>query len=81
MPVTGDAPPVEITCDLSDVSGCPDNVASVAWIWSPDDTVLVGTLSAEDGSTTYYLADPETGRITPTELAGTGEPDWQRSAP
>ena len=77
----GDAPAVEITCDLSDVSGCPDNVGSVTWIWSPDDSVLVGKLSAEDGSTTYYLADPETGLVTPTEWAGTGQPDWQRSAP
>jgi len=81
VPVTGDAPAVEITCDTSGVTGCPDNINSVGWIWSPDDTVLVGTLSAEDGSTTYYLADPETGRMTPTEWAGTGEPDWQRSAP
>ena len=81
VPMTGDAPEVEIRCDLSDVSGCPDNVAGVTWIWSPDDTVLVGTLSAEDGSTTYYLADPRTGRVTPTAFAGTGEPDWQRAAP
>ena len=79
--VLADLPPVEITCDPSAVSSCPDDVASVAWIWSPDDTVLVGTLSAEDGSTTYYLADPETGLLTSTELAGSGEPDWQRSAP
>ena len=62
------------------VTGCPD-IVNVTWIWSPDDTVLVGTLSADDGSTTYYLADPETGRITPTEWSGTGQPDWQRSAP
>ena len=81
VPVTGDAPAVEITCGLSAVTGCPDNVNGVTWIWSPDDTVLVGTLAAEDGSTTYYLADPETGQVTPTEWAGTGQPDWQRSAP
>ena len=81
VPVTGEAPAIEITCGLSSVTGCPDNVDSVTWIWSPDDTVLVGTLSADDGSTTYYLADPETGRITPTEWTGTGQPDWQRSAP
>ena len=80
VPVTGDAPAVEITCGLSGVTGCPDS-HGVTWIWSPDDTVLVGTLSADDGSTTYYLADPETGRVTPTEWTGTGEPDWQRSAP
>ena len=81
VPVTGDAPAVEITCDPSGVTGCPDNVNSVTWIWSPDDSVLVGTLTAEDGSTTYFVADPETGRITPTDWAGTGQPDWQRSAP
>ena len=74
---TGDAPAVELTCGLSGVTGCP----GVTWIWSPDDTVLVGTLSADDGSTRYYLADSDTGRITPTEWTGTGAPDWQRSAP
>ena len=81
VPMTDDAPAVEITCDPSGVTGCPDNVNSIFWIWSPDDTVLVGTLTAEDGSATYFVADPETGRITPTEWAGTGDPDWQRSAP
>ena len=81
VPMTGDAHAVEITCDLADVSGCPESAGGLAWIWSPDDTVLFGTLSTDDGSKTYYLADPESGRITPTALAGTGEPDWQRSAP
>jgi len=81
VPMTGNAPAVEITCGPPGVAGCPDNVTSVTWIWSPDDTVLVGSLTAEDGSTTYYFADPETGRMTPTEWPGTGEPDWQRTAP
>ena len=31
-----------------------------SWIWSPDDTMLIGTTDRE----TYRLADPDTGQVT-----------------
>ena len=76
MSVAGDAPPVTIPCEPTGENKCADG-----WIWSPDDQLLVGILTGEDGSVRYSFADPETGRITPTDWTGTGDPDWQRSAP
>ena len=76
MSVAGDAPPVTIPCEPTGENKCADG-----WIWSPDDQFLVGILTGEDGSVRYSFADPETGRITPTDWTGTGDPDWQRSAP
>jgi hypothetical protein len=43
--------------------------------------MLLGVTSLDDGSTQYQLADPDTGQVTQTNWTGTGEPDWQRSAP
>jgi WD40-like Beta Propeller Repeat len=75
MSVAGDAPPVEIACEPTGENKCADE-----WIWSPDDTMLLG-VTAVDGSTSYQLADPDTGQVTPTDWTGTGPPSWQRSAP
>jgi Tol biopolymer transport system component len=76
MSVAGDAPPVEMACEPTGENKCADE-----WIWSPDDTMLLGVTSLDDGSTQYQLADPDTGQVTQTNWTGTGEPDWQRSAP
>jgi hypothetical protein len=76
MSVAGDAPPVTIACEPTGDNKCPDS-----WIWSPDDTMLLGVAIADDGSTRYQLADPDTGRITPTDWTGTGPMTWQRKAP
>jgi Tol biopolymer transport system component len=76
MSVAGDAPPVTIACEPTGENKCADE-----WIWSPDDTMLLGVTSLDDGSTQYQLADPDTGQVAPTNWTGTGEPDWQRSAP
>jgi Tol biopolymer transport system component len=75
MSIAGDAPPVEIACEPTGEDKCADE-----WIWSPDDTMLLG-VTAVDGSTSYQLADPNTGQVTPTDWTGTGPPSWQRSAP
>ena len=74
--VAGDAPPVEMACEPTGENKCADG-----WIWSPDDTMLLGVTTAADGSTSYQLADPDTGQVTPTDWTGTGPPSWQRSAP
>ena len=76
MSVAGDAPPVEIACEPTGDNKCVDE-----WVWSPDDTVLLGVTTLDDGSTRYQLADPHTGQVTPTDWTGTGLPTWQRSAP
>jgi dipeptidyl aminopeptidase/acylaminoacyl peptidase len=77
---TGDAPPLEFTCDTAD---CPADlrIGNIAWTWAPDDSVLLGELTVEGGSTTYYLADPDTARITPLDWTGSGPLSWQRLAP
>ena len=76
---TGDSPPLEFTCDAAD---CPAdlNIGNIVWTWAPDDSVLLGAL-AEGGATTYYLADPDTARMTPLDWTGSGPPSWQRLAP
>ena len=77
---TGDSTPLEFTCDTAD---CPADleIGNIAWTWAPDDSVLLGELTAEGGSTTYYLADSDTARITPLDWTGTGPLSWQRLAP
>jgi Tol biopolymer transport system component len=76
MSVAGDAPPVTVACEPTGENKCADG-----WIWSPDDTMLLGVTLLDDGSTRYQLADPDTGQVTPTNWTGTGPPSWQRSAP
>jgi Tol biopolymer transport system component len=76
MSVAGDAPPVEIACETTGPDKCADE-----WMWSPDDTMLLGWTTLEDGSTAYQLSDPDTGQVTPTNWTGNGPPSWQRSAP
>jgi dipeptidyl aminopeptidase/acylaminoacyl peptidase len=77
---TGDSPPLEFTCGTAD---CPTdlNIGSIAWTWAPDDSVLLGELTAAGTPTTYYLADPDTARVTPLDWTGTGPLSWQRLAP
>jgi hypothetical protein len=65
-----------MACEPTGENKCADG-----WIWSPDDTMLLGVTTAADGSTSYQLADPDTGQVTPTDWTGTGPPSWQRSAP
>ena len=77
LTIDGSKADVELRCGSTD--GACD--AEVVWIWSPDDAALLGTHEAVDGSTTYYVADPQTGLITPTDWTGTGHTTWQRLAP
>ena len=80
VPVNGDEPPVELTCDETGPDACAPgtNVGSILWAWSPDDQLLLGTSFDDQLS---YLADPESGRITPTDWPANGNPNWQRTAP
>ena len=66
--------------------GCPPGAlpadCTADWIWSPDDTVLLGVASdASDRPIPQFLADPLTGEIRPAPWTATGDPAWQRRAP
>ena len=55
------------------------------WIWSPDDTMLIGTVYHETPSggltETYLLVDANTGQVTELDWVDVGTPAWQRVAP
>jgi Tol biopolymer transport system component len=78
--VNGDGPPVELTCDKTGPDACAPgiDIGNILWAWSPDDQLLLGTSFDDQRS---YLADPESGRITPTHWPSLGNPNWQRTAP
>ena len=73
---SGEGKPVELACGPGRAISC-----SPGWIWSPDDSMLIGTTS--DLTTNYQLADPDTGRVTDLDWYGFdfGYPAWQRVAP
>jgi dipeptidyl aminopeptidase/acylaminoacyl peptidase len=59
----------------------PDD-CDMSWIWSPDDSILLGAPNDESGGQVQqYLADPLTGEIRPASWTATGNPAWQRLAP
>jgi len=64
--------------------GCPPGVLGddclADWTFSPDDSVLLGSLERSDGTTAQFLADPQTGQIRTAPWAATGHPSWQRVA-
>jgi hypothetical protein len=82
----GTARPVRLTCDVSGPEACaPDtNFGNIVWTWSPDDTMLLGFWTefgpGPDGPAagTTFIADPDTGRITPTAWGSVTPPTWQR---
>ena len=66
--------------------GCPPDAqqedCTADWIWSPDDTVLLGTTSDASGRPLpQFLADPLTGEIRPAPWTAADYPAWQRRAP
>jgi hypothetical protein len=75
VPIDGEGEPVELTCGLGMKIGCAGS-----WIWSPDDSTLIGTVPHETSST-YLQADPATGRVTELDWVDVGTPAWQRVAP
>ena len=82
--MSGDREPVELACGgTKDIEDCPGS-----WIWSPDDSTLIGTSYVEvdpqgDGALVarYFQADPVTGQVTELDWDGDGPPAWQRVAP
>jgi Tol biopolymer transport system component len=70
VPLDGKGERVELSCGPGKKIACP-----WSWIWSPDDSMLLGE--------TFLLADPATGQVDELdwvrEIQGT--PAWQRVAP
>jgi dipeptidyl aminopeptidase/acylaminoacyl peptidase len=75
VPIDGEGEPVQLACGLRMKIEC-----SWSWIWSPDDSMLIGTVPHE-GPTTYLQADPDTGQVTELDWVDVGTPAWQRVAP
>jgi len=75
VPIDGEGEPVELACGLGMKMEC-----AWSWIWSPDDSSLIGTVPHET-STTYLQADPDTGQVTELDWVDVGDPAWQRVAP
>jgi len=78
LPVDRSSAGVKIDCPPGAGSG--DCIAD--WIWSPDDSVLLGAMSDASGQPLpQFLADPLTGKIRPAPWTGSGTSSWQRRAP
>ena len=85
VPIDGDGEPVELACGPGTDIEC-----AWSWIWSPDDSMLIGTVHHEANRTTYLQADPDTGQVTELDWDGldlgtsawqSGTSAWQRLAP
>jgi dipeptidyl aminopeptidase/acylaminoacyl peptidase len=77
--VGSDATPLDLACEVgtdSTPGTCADD-----WVWSPDDTVLIGSRTAPDGIVRYFKADPVSGSVSELGWTGVGMPAWQRIAP
>ena len=67
-------PIIELDCRSAGIANCSGD-----WLWSPDDSTLLGRVPDGTGDR-YVLADPDTGVVTETSWAATGIPSWQRVA-
>jgi hypothetical protein len=78
IPADGSNAGIDIDCATF---ASPD-ACNADWIWSPDDSVLLGTTSDASGRPLpQFLADPLTGETRPAPWTATGNPTWQRRAP
>lgn len=77
VPIDGEGERVELACGRGTKIEC-----AWSWIWSPDDSMLIGIVPHETSST-YLQADVDTGQVTELSWVGTdfGTPAWQRVAP
>jgi Tol biopolymer transport system component len=70
----GDGSSVELQCGTNGPLPCADS-----WLWSPDDTTLLGMRTEEDGTVRHLLADPATGAVSTAPWVPGGGPSWQRA--
>lgn len=76
--VGSDATPVDLACEVG-TDSTPGTCADT-WVWSPDDTVLIGSRATADGKVRFFTADPASGSVSELDWTGVGEPAWQRVA-
>jgi hypothetical protein len=77
VPTEGDGPTVTLVCGAGQDVACPGD-----WVWSPDDTALLGAVIENDVVTGYVAADPATGAVTALDWPGDSTMlSWQRRAP
>ena len=83
VPINGDGEPVVLACGPGTDIQCPSPPTD--WIWSPDDSMLIGTVYHEGSDArlteTYLLVDTHTGQVTELDWVDVGTPAWQRVAP
>ena len=73
-PIDGSGQPVQLAC------GRGTTECAWSWVWSPDDSMLLGTVPHETSST-YLLADARSGGVSEVDWAGVATLSWQRVAP
>lgn len=71
----GSGPRVDVRCGGEEGS-CPGDLT-----WSPDDSTMIGAVTANDAVVGYVQVDPTTGRMTDLPWSGDAAPSWQRVAP
>jgi dipeptidyl aminopeptidase/acylaminoacyl peptidase len=76
VPIDRSSPGIEIACP----AGSPADDCTLDWSWSPDDTILLGTVDTPRAGKTQFLADPATGQIRDAPWTASGHPSWQRVA-
>jgi Tol biopolymer transport system component len=76
VPIDHSSASIEIACPPK-VNG---DDCTADWMFSPDDSLLLGTIENPGGSTSQFLADPRTGEIRPAPWTASGHPSWQRLA-
>jgi WD40 repeat protein len=77
VPIDRSSAGVEIACP----PGAQGDDCTASWTFSPDDSMLLGSLGRGDGTTAQFLGDPQTGQIRAAPWSGSGQPIWQRLAP
>jgi dipeptidyl aminopeptidase/acylaminoacyl peptidase len=74
VPIDRSSQGIEIACP----SGASTDDCTADWSWSPDDSLLLGTIGSEGAS--QFLADPTTGKLVEAPWTANGHPAWQRLA-
>jgi hypothetical protein len=59
-------------------AGSVETECCAAWMWSPDDSRLLGRPSAGVGTRQQVVIDVKTGRVQPVPWSSTSDPTWQR---
>jgi Tol biopolymer transport system component len=75
VPADGSGVGVEVARSRVETACC------AAWIWSPDDSYLLGRTAGIEGTPTSMIIDVSGGSIRPAPWAAISDPTWQRLAP